>query len=218
MGASDSWNSPTPIAKSKTEGQKDELSTQFDRSISIVRDYTNRFEHDYARPVLNSSWAFFDKRPISAVFIAFFSLLSFVPIITFLGTSIFVIAAFTTVALSGAAIAAFVVILGFLAVLVSILAAAFFTSITLTVLVVSAYILVRFAILVRREGASGIADWASETKRQFNGRWQNGFDHTPSDVLSDSTSNSGVIFQDTDRTSGIRDNSSKSDHDIKTRE
>lgn len=43
MGASDNWNSPTPIAESKAgHGQKDELSTQFNRSISIVRDYTNR--------------------------------------------------------------------------------------------------------------------------------------------------------------------------------
>lgn len=43
MGVSESWNSSTPIAESKEgHGEKDELSTQFNRSISIVRDYTNR--------------------------------------------------------------------------------------------------------------------------------------------------------------------------------
>lgn len=127
------------------------------------------------------------------------------------GTSIFVIVAFTTVALSGALIAAFAVILGFrtfplprwmlrlfahhspsVAILVSILAAVFFTSIALTVLVVSAYITLQFAILVRREGISGVAGWASETKRQLNERWQNGFGQT-SDI----------------RTPGIGDDNSK---------
>jgi hypothetical protein len=44
MGATDNWNSPTPIAKSKADpGQKDELLTHFDRSVSIVRGYTNQW-------------------------------------------------------------------------------------------------------------------------------------------------------------------------------
>ena len=91
-------------------------------------------------------------------------------------------------------------------ILVSVLAAAFFISITLTILVVSAYILLQFAILVRREGVSGVAGWASETKRWFNGRWENGFGQIPTDAPSDLTSNSGVILQDTDiRSPGIRD-------------
>jgi len=106
------------------------------------------------------------------------------------------------------------------AILISILTAAFFTSITLTALVVSAYIILQFAILVRREGVSGVADWASETKRWFNVRgWPNRFGQTPSDAPQDSTSSSGAIPQDTDiHLSGIRDNSSKSDYDIKIRE
>jgi len=106
------------------------------------------------------------------------------------------------------------------AILISILTAAFFTSIALTALVVSAYIILQFAILVRREGVSGVADWASETKRRFNvRRWQNRFGQTPSDAPSDSTSSPGVILQDTDvHLSGIRDNSSKSDYDIKIHE
>ena len=78
------------------------------------------------------------------------------------------------------------------AILVSILAAVFFTSIALTVLVVSAYITLQFAILVRREGISGVAGWASETKSQLNERWQNGFGQT-SDI----------------RTPGIGDDNSK---------
>lgn len=132
--------------------------------------------------------------------------------------------------MSGALIAAFAVILGLrtfslphwmlrlfahhphsVAILVSILAAAFFISITLTALVVSAYILLQSAILVRREGVSGVAGWVSEITRRFNARWQNGFSPTPSDTLSDSMSNSGDILQDTNiRSPGIRDNSSKS--------
>jgi len=131
--------------------------------------------------------------------------------------------------LSGALIAAFAVILGFrtfplpqwmlrlfahhppsVAILVSILAAVFFTSIALTVLVVSAYITLQFAILVRHEGISGVAGWASETKRRFNERWQNGFGQTSSDAPSNSTSNSGVILQDTDiRSPGIGDDNFK---------
>jgi hypothetical protein len=86
---------------------------------------------------------------------------------------------------------------------------------------VFAYILLRLAILVRREGVSGVSDWAGETKRHITGRFNvgqshNGFGQPPSDTRSDSTSDTGVILQDTDiRAPSIRDDGFNSDYNAK---
>jgi len=107
---------------------------------------------------------FFDEHPVTATFIAIFSFLSFVPVLSFLGFSAFILLSFTIVALSSALLTAAVIILGFLACLLFTLFIITWISAFLTTLCVAGYTLLRLATLVRSDGGDGAAEWARETK------------------------------------------------------
>ncbi|KAF9475618.1 hypothetical protein BDN70DRAFT_883500 [Pholiota conissans] len=141
---------------------KEELSLQFDRSITFVRSYTLSIERDYARPLLKFCYAFVERRPISAVFIGFFSFLSFLPIISFIGISLFTTVIFTVVALGAALVVSAGIVLGQLAVLFIILTATFFTSICLSLMTISTFLFFRLIIFIRREGSRGLSLWLNE--------------------------------------------------------
>ncbi|KAF8973883.1 hypothetical protein BDZ97DRAFT_402832 [Flammula alnicola] len=215
MGGGDS---PTPRLNA---GEKDELSTQFNKSIGLVRDYTSRLEHDYAQPAFVVSRGFFEERPISATFIAIFSLLSSFPVFTFLGVSLFIIVTFITIALGVAFIAAAGVVLGLLTILLSILTAAFFTSMFLTLVSVSCYLFLRLVVLVRQEGKSGFFDWAGEMKRYIlnttgRGRQNDSNFRVPEDRPSDSTNAySGIVQEEDNRPPDFPADSPYSDYDVK---
>ncbi|KDR85330.1 hypothetical protein GALMADRAFT_234150 [Galerina marginata CBS 339.88] len=199
------------------KSSKDEMATQFDRSISLVRDYTSRAERDYARPAIKKSRLFFEERPIVATFVAIFGSLSILPVVSFLGVSLLVLITFITIALAGAFLAASVVILGLFAVLGFILVSAFFTSLVLTLFAFSSFLLFRLAVLVRQEGTSGMSSWAGESKLHFTNSapkkgLQNDSIFVPDDTRSDSTNESGVIVQahlPSDRIPEYRDDDSK---------
>ncbi|EDR10594.1 uncharacterized protein LACBIDRAFT_293617 [Laccaria bicolor S238N-H82] len=161
MGGAESV-SPTP-----REPVSEDLSSYFNKSAAIVRTYTDRFEHQYARPVMNTSQAFFDDRPISAIFVAIFSTLSFLPAVTFLGISLFIIFASTVTALVFAFLAAAAVVLTLLTCLVSTLIATAFASAFLTFALISSFLFLRIVILVHRDGVLGISAWVSETKQRL---------------------------------------------------
>ncbi|KAJ3515281.1 hypothetical protein NLJ89_g1853 [Agrocybe chaxingu] len=169
-----------------------ELATQFDKSISLVKAYTSRFERDFARPAIKTSGVFFERRPISAVFLGFFLSLSFLPVISFIGISVFTVVSFLTVAFGAALVSAFLVILGCFAVLASVLLAALFTSGFLTAGTVFTFLFARFAVSVRRSGVSGISEWANETKSRLvaTSKLVDGENQIP----SDSASNESIVI------------------------
>jgi len=144
-------------------GQED-LSYSFNRSASAVQTYADKFEHEYARPALRVSQAFFDEHPVTATFIAIFSFLSFVPVLSFLGFSAFILLSFTLVALSSALLTAAVIVLGSLACLLFTLFIITCISAFLTSLCVAGYTLLRLATLVRSDGGDGAAEWAREAR------------------------------------------------------
>ncbi|KAF9467166.1 hypothetical protein BDZ94DRAFT_56973 [Collybia nuda] len=155
----------------QNDGDDNDLYSYFNRSVSAVQAHADYFEEDYARPALRTSQAFFDERPIAAVrtFIATFSLLSFFPIVSFVGFSIFSVASFTIVALTCAFLASITVVLGFLSILVLFLLVTLCSSVFLTCSVVFVYTSIRFVILVRAHGGAGLSEWLVETKaRIFN--------------------------------------------------
>jgi len=146
------------------QSRQEDLSSSFNRSASAVQTYADKFEHEYARPALRVSQAFFDEHPVTATFIAIFSFLSFVPVLSFLGFSAFILLSFTLVALSSALLTGAVIILGSLACLLFTLFIITCISGFLTTLCVAGYTLLRLATLVRSDGGDGAAEWARETK------------------------------------------------------
>ncbi|KAF8203699.1 hypothetical protein BJ912DRAFT_207900 [Pholiota molesta] len=93
MGGVD-YDSSSPAFQKSDD--KDEISRQFDRSITVVRNYTRRIERDYVQPLLKICYAYSQRRPISAVFIGIFAFLSFFPVISFIGISVFTTIILTT--------------------------------------------------------------------------------------------------------------------------
>ncbi|KIK07184.1 hypothetical protein K443DRAFT_673743 [Laccaria amethystina LaAM-08-1] len=199
MGGAES-NSPTP-----REQVSGDLSSYFDKSAAIVRTYTDKLEHHYARPAMKTSRAYFDDRPISAIFIAIFSMLSFLPAVTFLGISLLIIVASTVTALVFAFLAAVAVALTLLTCLASTLIATAFASAFLTFALISSYLFLRLVILVRRDSVLGIPAWVGETKQRLmyvttprpttkppSSKRENG----PPSELSDSPSSSMIVVQE----------------------
>ncbi|KAF8167772.1 hypothetical protein B0H34DRAFT_682980 [Crassisporium funariophilum] len=214
MGHPDYLNASTP----KDSGMgKDDLASYFDKSASLVQEYTSRFEHDYARPALHNSQAFYNERPITATFLAIFSALSIFPTLSFLGIALFTITTFTIIALGAAFVASSVVVLGLLGVLTAILAAAFFTSAFLTVMAVSSYLFIRLVVMVRQEGSSGVSGWVGEIKDYLvstaeGARPRGSNNRVPEDSRSDTTNESAVVVQQPDRNLG---EDTYSDYDTK---
>ncbi|PFH51134.1 hypothetical protein AMATHDRAFT_143298 [Amanita thiersii Skay4041] len=120
------------------------------------------FEQDVVRPGLANSHMFFKERPLTATFVSIFSLLSFLPVLAFVGLSLFAVVSFTLFALFLTVISSGAVIIALLSILCFALFANFFTSILLTSLIAFCYLFIRLAVLVREGGSTGISQWCSE--------------------------------------------------------
>ncbi|KAJ6463937.1 hypothetical protein C8R45DRAFT_1107523 [Mycena sanguinolenta] len=170
---------------SETPTAKEQLAAHFEKSATVVRAYADDFERSYGRPALQNTSAFFDEYPISTIFIAIFSSLAIIPVITFLALSVFAIVSLTFLALCCAFVVSSAVILFFrrflvstattgclqsvlqVSILVLCLVAAFFATGFFTVLAISIYLAYRFVTLVRSQGHEGVRSWAVEAKTRF---------------------------------------------------
>ncbi|KAF8645815.1 hypothetical protein AX16_007558 [Volvariella volvacea WC 439] len=149
---------------SPVPNHQEDLSSYFNRSASAVQAYADRFEHEYARPALQASQAFYAEQPITALFVAVFSILSILPVLTFIGFSIFVfLFTFVVAILSAICISSGICIASFFFLLFT-LFAVLCISIFITLLALLAYTTYRLAVLVRQGGREGVSEWAHETK------------------------------------------------------
>ncbi|KJA29279.1 hypothetical protein HYPSUDRAFT_32681 [Hypholoma sublateritium FD-334 SS-4] len=145
----------------------------------LIKQYHSplSLEQDYVRPALKVCYAYSKDRPISTVFLAFFGSLSALPVLVFLGLSLSIAAVFTATALGIALVAATAIILGLLAILCSVLVGTFFAALFLSTATVCTYFFVRFAMIVRQEGTSGVASWTTEMKQLAFGTKKQGQQH-----------------------------------------
>jgi len=177
-----------------------DLTSYFDKSAGVVHDYTAWFERKYGRPGVKKAQTFFKRRPISAIFLAFFFALSILPVLTFLTFSLFTLTTFLVMALLSALIASLIVILSLLVILAFVLVATLFTSVILTVMTIATFLLFRFLVLVRQDGRAGISGWAGETKQHIIKVTQRPKNGSVSDgpAFSDGTNESIVIVEDSE--------------------
>ncbi|KAH9847051.1 hypothetical protein C2E23DRAFT_850530 [Lenzites betulinus] len=149
--------------------QEDLLSAYFDKSATAVRRSFGRFERDIVRPVVRHVLAAFKHHPMRSTFLAIYAALSALPILCFIGFSVFIFSSFAFFALSIAILAAVAVVLfsGFL--LACALAFLFLLAIPLTAGTLGTYLLLRFVFFARREGSArqALGQWAQETKGLF---------------------------------------------------
>ncbi|KAF4623404.1 hypothetical protein D9613_002102 [Agrocybe pediades] len=138
-------------------------------AASWSKYYMYRVEHDVLRPAALKYRAFFEERPLLAIFTAIFCSLSALPVISFLGFASLTVVTLVAISLSCAFVAAFAIIIGLFFVLAFVLAAAFFMSVFLTLGAISTYLFLRLVVLTKRDGRTGMYQWMGETKEQIVG-------------------------------------------------
>ncbi|OBZ66938.1 hypothetical protein A0H81_13265 [Grifola frondosa] len=145
-----------------------DLLSYFDKSAMVVHQSFQRFEQGYARPGMSLLVKSFQTRPVRSTFLAVFAILSLLPLLSFIGFSLFILASFVFFSLAGALLAASIVIMLSGVLLGCTLMILFFISIPLTAFALGAFIAFRLAVRVRSDGyRAGVGGWAQETKNQF---------------------------------------------------
>ncbi|KAH9941560.1 hypothetical protein B0H21DRAFT_545585 [Amylocystis lapponica] len=165
------------------------LLFSFEKSASAVRHSFRcglSFETEYIRPVLSKLLAYFQT------FLAIFAAFSALPVLSFLGFSLFVFTFCIFIALVGALCTAtlIVVLVGFF--LAGMLTLLLVTSLFLTACAIGVYLALRFAIRIRNDGAlAGTAEWAHETKEHFLSSASKG--PAPDEDLADQSSQTIIV-------------------------
>ncbi|KAL6306923.1 hypothetical protein BKA93DRAFT_926862 [Sparassis latifolia] len=145
-----------------------DLLSYFDKSASAVRQSFKHFEQEYARPALNYFLEFSRSRPILATFLGVFSTFSVLPVLSFLGFSLFVFASCIFFSLAGALFVATTIVLLSGLLLVGTLTILFFLSLFLTACAMGIYLSLRFAVLINKDGPrTGVPEWYQETKKSL---------------------------------------------------
>lgn len=147
---------------------QDDLAAYFEKSNTTVQEYSVRFEQEFLRPALTYYYAAYDQRPALVTFLSIFALLSVVPLLLFIGSSICVIITFALFALASAVGAILAAEALFGTILLSTLVVIFFFSCVLTASVISAFLFFRFITLLRKAGVDGITEWVDETRGRMS--------------------------------------------------
>ncbi|KAG6334892.1 hypothetical protein ID866_4201 [Astraeus odoratus] len=133
----------------------------------MVRRYADIIEHRYARPALDAAIEHFKEKPITMTFIALFAALAALPIMSFVGVSVFAISSIVFVATACAVVACLVAESIIVSLGICTLFSLALVAIFLTTFVFSMYSMLRFILLVRARGGSGAMEWALETREHF---------------------------------------------------
>ncbi|KAI0330020.1 hypothetical protein GY45DRAFT_1324272 [Cubamyces sp. BRFM 1775] len=151
------------------ETQEDLLSAYFEKSATAVRHSFGRFEKELARPAVRYVIESFQQHPIRSTLLTIYAALSALPILSFIGFTVFVFSTFIFLALCAALLAALFVTLfsGFW--LACTLVFLLFLSVPITASVLSVYLFLRLAWISRQESSvrGALVRWAKETKSQF---------------------------------------------------
>ncbi|KAH9886223.1 hypothetical protein C8Q73DRAFT_839962 [Cubamyces lactineus] len=151
------------------ETQEDLLSAYFEKSATAVRHSFGRIEKELVRPAVRYIIDSFQLHPIRSTLLTIYAALSALPILSFVGFTVFVFSSFIFLALCIALLAALLVTLfsGFW--LACILVFLLFLSIPITASVLSLYLFLRLAFISRQESSvrGALSRWAKETKGQF---------------------------------------------------
>ncbi|KAH8101768.1 hypothetical protein BXZ70DRAFT_931849 [Cristinia sonorae] len=151
----------------------EKLHTYFERSAAAVTQSFDRLDRNFIQPGITLVAVSFVERPIRTAFLSTFAALSLLPVLSFVGFSIFAVGACTFFALAAALVvsSAAIAFVGFwLGVTLTIL---LFVSLFLTSAVISTYLFFRYVTLVRTDGPrDGSVQWAREVRRRVRGARQ----------------------------------------------
>ncbi|RDX44543.1 hypothetical protein OH76DRAFT_1408958 [Lentinus brumalis] len=146
----------------------DLLADYFEKSALAVRHMFARFERNVARPLIHYLLISFRERPATSTFVATFVVLSALPVLSFIGFSIFVFAAFAFVALAAAFLSASSVVSVVALLLACILVLILVVASALTIGALSTFVVVRFFLRARQDGPHiALSELADGARTQY---------------------------------------------------
>ncbi|KAK7683753.1 hypothetical protein QCA50_013129 [Cerrena zonata] len=146
----------------------EDLQSYFERSASTVIQLSDKAESEYVRPGVNALMRSFQKKPVHSTFLSTWGLLSLLPVIAFIGFSLFVLGSCLFFALAGALIVSAVAIAAFGSVLTMTLVILFFVSVFLTTTIIGSFLALHLISRIRDHGVrDGGVIWAREVKDRF---------------------------------------------------
>ncbi|KAG1859973.1 hypothetical protein C8R48DRAFT_253487 [Suillus tomentosus] len=159
-----------PGVNSLTAGL-DELASYLEGSTLVVQAYTDIIERKYARPALDKISRYFQGQPLTMTWVTItltlFAGLSILPVVSFIGLSIFALCSSMSIALAFAFAAVVALETMFATVLLLVLGGLLLFSFIVTTFGAMAYLTFRLVQHLQIHGRFGIAEWAQKTKQHF---------------------------------------------------
>ncbi|KAL0946047.1 hypothetical protein HGRIS_012320 [Hohenbuehelia grisea] len=178
--AESSRTSPRPSA--------DALTSYFDKSATIVRDYADSFEHEYARPALKVGSVYYSSHPLLSVFALVFFMLSIVPVVVFIISSMVAAAGLALISATLFLVLFSTATLVFVSILLCTLLGIALLSALITVSGISTHLFIRLFNLSREHGRAGLEQWTQETRAKFVSSQQPDIPERDADEVHDANS------------------------------
>ncbi|KAG2134083.1 hypothetical protein DEU56DRAFT_913755 [Suillus clintonianus] len=149
----------------------DDLASYLEKSSHVVLEYTDIIEHRYARPALDKLSRYFQDQPLTVTWLTttltLFAVMSILPVLSFIGLSIFAVCSSMSIALTFGFVAVVAFETMFATFLLLVLGGLLLFSFVFTTFGVMAYLTFRLGQHLQLQGHFGIAEWAQETKQHF---------------------------------------------------
>lgn len=163
-------NPTTASANSLTAGL-DDLVSYLEGSTLVVQAYTDIIERKYARPALEKISRYFRGQTLTMTWITttltLFAVMSILPVLSFIGLSIFALCSSMCIALTFGFAAVVALETMFITVLLLALGGLLLFSFIVTTLGAMAYLAFCIGQHLQTQGHFGIAEWAQEARQHF---------------------------------------------------
>ncbi|KAG2366374.1 hypothetical protein BDR07DRAFT_1606924 [Suillus spraguei] len=163
-------DNPTITENSLTTGL-DELASYLEGSTHLVLAYADIIERKYARPALDKISRYLESQPLTTTWVTMtmtlFAVMSILPILSFIGLSIFALCSSMSIALAFGFAAVVALEIMFATVLLLVLGGLLLLSFVVTTSSAMAYLTFRLGQHLQRQGRFGIVEWAQETTQHF---------------------------------------------------
>jgi hypothetical protein len=163
-------DNPTTPVNSLIAGL-DDLVSYLEGSTLVVQAYTDIIERKYARPALDKISRYFQGQPLTMTWITMtltlFAVMSILPVLSFIGLSIFALCSSMSIALTFGFAAVVALETVFATVLLLLLGGLLLFSFIVTTFGAMTYLTFRLCQHLQTQGRFGIAEWAQETKQHF---------------------------------------------------
>lgn len=164
-------DNPTIASANSLTAGLDDLVSYLEGSTLVVQAYTDIIERKYARPALEKISRYFQGQTLTMTWVTttltLFAVMSILPVLSFIGLSIFALCSSMCIALTFGFAAVVALETMFITVLLLALGGLLLFSFIVTTLGAMAYLAFCVGQHLQTQGRFGIAEWAQEARQPF---------------------------------------------------